>query len=637
MDNVTIGLALAAGALSFISPCVLPLVPAYIGYMGGRLTHDISRQRTAGARVSLALRLRLLLHGIAFVLGFTLVFVLVGLFTTALSSLAGRHVSAFTEILGRVGGLVIIFFGLQFAGLAPRLFAWLRKKGQAGILDNAGFSLGFALLASATLYWAFLEEFAVALPLVAALLVALVVKGAFSQPATFWRGLLDRLESMLYADTRADIAGGGRGGLLGSAFMGMVFSAGWTPCIGPLLGTILTLAAASGASSGDIAQGMLLLTAYSIGLGIPFIITALLMNSAQGLLRRLQRQMGKIEVFSGALLIAIGILVASGQLQRLSQTFSRGEFADFSFRVEECGVGFFEGRLGISHVGACLGGSLVPVAINQSASGLFTRDMPLREYLFHGEAGRVIDIETRGVKEEMPDFELILYGPGDLELARASGSEGLEADGRLYPLAGFALEVDGVYRAVLRGAGENETARFRLKIRDAAAIEIPPAAPADAMTSFADIAADLPPAIGLAVGNRAPEFSLETLDDQVVTLSDLRGRLALLNFWGTWCGPCRREMPEFEKAYQEFGSRGFEILAIAYNDTEAAMEDFRDEFDLSFALALDQSGEINDAYAIQTRPSSYLLDGDGVILARHFGLMTEPQLAAMLQRAFAQT
>ena len=336
MDNVTIGLALVAGLLSFISPCVLPLVPAYIGYMGGRLTHNVSRQSSAAgsvAPVSLALRLQMLLHGIAFVLGFTIVFVLIGLFTTALSSLAGQHVSAFTEILGRVGGLVIIFFGFQFMGLMPRLFSWLRKKGQAGILDSILFSIVFAIFASGLIYWALLEQITAALPLIGALVIALFVKGAFSEPAKFWHGTLDRLESILYSDTRADIGGSGREGLLGSTFMGMVFSAGWTPCIGPLLGTILTVAAASGATSGDIAQGMLLLSAYSIGLGIPFVITALLMNSAQGLLRRLQRHMHKIELLSGSLLIAIGILVASGQLQSLSQTFSRGEFADFTFRV----------------------------------------------------------------------------------------------------------------------------------------------------------------------------------------------------------------------------------------------------------------------------------------------------------------
>ncbi|MCY3834082.1 MAG: redoxin domain-containing protein [Chloroflexi bacterium] len=654
MENVTIGLALVAGILSFISPCVLPLVPAYIGYMGGRLTHNVSRQSAAGtpAATSWSLRAQMLLHGIAFVLGFTIVFVLIGLFTTALSSLAGQHVSTFTEMLGRVGGFVIIFFGFQFMGVMPRFFAWLRRKEQASILDNMLFSLGFAVLASALIYWGVLKQAAVALPLIAALLAALFVKGAFTQPAAFWHRLLERLESLLYSDTRGDIGGSEREGLLGSTFMGMVFSAGWTPCIGPLLGTILTVAAASGATSGDIAQGMLLLSAYSIGLGIPFVITALLMNGAQGILRRLQRHMHKIELLSGTLLIGIGLLVASGQLQSLSQTFSRGEFADFTFRVEECGVGYFEGELRLSHLGACLGGSLLPVAINQSASGHFAPATPEQQYLFHAEAGRTIDFEARALNEALPDFEFALFGPDDVELARTTGSASLEADGRLYPLVGFRPAEDGLYRAVLRNEDLAEPARFRVKVRDAEKIEAAPspqspaeaasttekdaAAADDSMNSFADIAADLEPALGLAVGNRAPAFVVETLDRASVKLADLRGRITLLNFWGTWCGPCRREMPEFQKAYEEWNARGFEILAIAYNDSEAAMADFRAEFGLSFPLALDKSGEINDAYGIQTRPSSYLVDQDGVILARHFGIMTELQLSELLMDAFAR-
>ena len=91
MENVTFGLALVAGLLSFISPCVLPLVPAYIGYMGGRLTHNVARQTSAGGTttVGVAMRLQMLLHGLAFVLGFTVVFVLIGFLTTALASIAG--------------------------------------------------------------------------------------------------------------------------------------------------------------------------------------------------------------------------------------------------------------------------------------------------------------------------------------------------------------------------------------------------------------------------------------------------------------------------------------------------------------------------------------------------------------------
>ncbi len=650
MDNVTIGLALAAGILSFISPCVLPLVPAYIGYMSGRLTHNVSQQMTSGASSSagLAMRLQMLLHGIAFVAGFTLVFVLIGLFTTALSSIAGRHVGAFTEIIGRVGGLVIIFFGLQFMGLAPQFFAWLRKKGQAGILDNVLLSLGFVVVAGGVFYWGFLGQALVALPLTAGLALAMFLNGAFTQPAVFWNRLLEWLEGALYADTRGEIGSSGKEGLAGSAFMGMVFSAGWSPCIGPLLGTILTVAAATGASSGDIAQGMLLLSAYSVGLGIPFIITALLLNSAQGALRKLQRHLNKIKLASGALLIVIGVLVASGRLQSLSQTFSQGEFADFTFRVEECGVGFFEGALALQHVGPCMSGALIPVAINQSASGRFTAEVSALEYLFHAEAGDVIDVEVRSINEEAPAFELSVYNPADSEIARGSKAESATLDGRYYPVQALELESAGLYRVVIRQVSANGAARFRIKARDAEPLIAGAAATSaedegealslvgNLINSLTDIAGDLEPAIGLAEGNRAPDFSLTTLESENIALSNLKDQVVLLNFWGTWCGPCRREMPEFQKSYDEWRGAGFEILAIAYNDSEAAMRDFRDEFGLSFALALDESGEINDSYAIQTRPSSFLIGKGGIILARHFGIMTEDQLGEMLTAAFAE-
>ena len=654
MENVTVGLAVTAGFLSFISPCVLPLVPAYIGYMGGRMTHNISRQTAAGALTSssLGLRLHLLLHGLAFVLGFTLVFVLIGLLTTAFASIAGQYVSTFTESIGRIGGLVIIFFGLQFMGFLRRFFQWLRQKEQARLLDSIPLGIGFAAAASLLIHWGFVEQIIITLPLTAALILAMYINKAFTQPAVFWNRLLNRMELLLYADTRGNIAPDGREGLLGSAFMGMVFSAGWTPCIGPLLGTILTVAA----TTGNVVQGMLMLTAYSIGLGIPFVITALLMNSAQGMLRRLQRHMHKIELFSGTLLIVIGILVASGQLQSLSQTFSQGEFADFTFRVEECGVGYFEGRLELSHLGSCLNGSLIPVAINQSASGNFSSDMTEQQYLFHAEAGQIIDFEVRSVADTIVDFNMVLFSPASDELAAGSKSDSIISKGKYYPLAAYTLDRDGLYRIAVTRASGNENANFRVKVRDAEPIdtaadtenspaasdnvaqidEALPALADSAFNSIIDIAANLEAAVGLTEGSRAPDFTVMTVDGESVTLAELRGKIVLLNFWGTWCGPCRREMPEFQRAYDSFQTDGFEILAVAFNDTFEAIASFRDEFGLTFPLALDETGAVNDAYGIQTRPSSFLLDRDGLILTRHFGLITESQLQEMLNQAIPE-
>ena len=645
MEEVSVSLAIAAGLLSFVSPCVLPLAPAYIGYMGGRVTRDFARQSSSGAPAErIKSRVQMLLHGLAFVAGFTAVFVLIGFLTTALASIAGGFVGALTETIGRLGGLIIILFGLQFMGVLPRLFRWLRGKGRANLLDSPLFGAAAATVGCGVIYWGFAEEASIALPLCALLVLMMAAGGAFTQPARFWSRALDRAELLFFADTRGDIGGAGRGGLLGSALMGVVFSAGWTPCIGPLLGAILTLAATSGASGGDIATGMLLLTAYSIGLGIPFVLTALLLDSARGLLRRLQRHMRAIERFSGALLIVIGLLVASGRLQSFSQTFSRGDFADFTFRMEECGLGYLEGTLGISHVRDCLEGSLLPVSLGQSVSAVISPDIDAAQIVFAASAGDSIDLELRGISDGVLDIHATLFAPDETTLAWGDTADSLAADGKLYPLVAVDLAHDGLYRVLLTAEDVAAVYRFRARARRAEPIttQAPVESTADSLTSLADglvsdlaaIVADLGPAVGLAEGQRAPDFEIASVDGEALQLSQLRGKVVLLNFWGTWCGPCRREMPEFQKFYADWREAGFEIVAVAWNDSEDAIRDFRDEYGLTFPLALDKSGDINERYAVQTRPSSYIIDRDGIIHARHFGIMTEPQLRTLFRELF---
>ena len=129
MEDVTLGLAFIAGLLSFVSPCCLPLVPAYIGYLGGRATQNIALETGSVQKTSKAAsRANMLLHGLAFVLGFTFVFVTIGLMTTAFVSYLGSSVSVLTEIIGRVGGMIIIFFGLHIMGALRRLFKRVSKN-----------------------------------------------------------------------------------------------------------------------------------------------------------------------------------------------------------------------------------------------------------------------------------------------------------------------------------------------------------------------------------------------------------------------------------------------------------------------------------------------------------------------------
>jgi peroxiredoxin len=139
--------------------------------------------------------------------------------------------------------------------------------------------------------------------------------------------------------------------------------------------------------------------------------------------------------------------------------------------------------------------------------------------------------------------------------------------------------------------------------------------------------------IGLAPGQIAPDFTTITVDGEAVSLADLRGSTVLLNFWATWCGPCRLEMPEFQRAYAQFAPRGFVVLAVNNSETADQITDFRAAFNLDFPLALDQAGEIQRQYAVFSYPSTWLLDPEGRILNRHFGPLTVDQIGDLLAQA----
>lgn len=529
-DNLTLGLAFIAGLVSFISPCVLPLVPAYIGYMGGRVTNTVSAQMTGGgqlaARPALSARFTTVMHGLAFVAGFTFVFVAIGLFSTAfVQQVGGQNINLVTGIIGRIGGVVIIFFGLHFMGALSRMFAHLTANPR--LLENPLFSPALALAGAALILWGFTGTLlpsltttfvttagettsihwptVIALAALAAFLLWLVLGGAFTQSGAFWKRTLNTLEQALYTDTRRQMTASGSQGLSGSAIMGVVFSAGWTPCIGPVYGAVLTLAA----NTGDVVRAGPMLAAYSLGLGIPFLLTALLLDSAQGALRRIQRHMHRIELASGILLIVIGLMVASGTLQTLSQYLST-EFAEVSIQVEQSVIGALTGE---------------------------------------------------NEHEEAPPAP--------------SGDEG--------------------------------------------------ASSAPALGSIAAAAAGMP-AIGTSTGSLAPAFTTLTDTGSAISLADLRGQVVLLNFWATWCGPCRVEMPEFEAAYQAHRDDGFIVLAVNNQETVEDVAGFREESGITFPLAMDERGDIQELYGIKGYPSTFLINQDGIIIAQFFGPMTARQI-----------
>lgn len=235
-SEVTIGLALLAGLASFLSPCVLALVPAYVGYLGGV---SISPEGVVARN-----RWTTFAHGLAFVLGFSLVFVLLG----AAASLAGALLYDFRTWLARIGGLVVILFGLHTMGV---------------------------------IHIPFLDY-----------------------------------------DTRRQVAPDRRFGYLSSVMMGVFFSAGWAPCVGPVLGAVLTLALSSAA----LGQGVLMLTAYSIGLAIPFLLAALGVGRVAELMRRHANTVRYASFVTGALMVVVGVMLLTGTLERLARF---GFFVDF--------------------------------------------------------------------------------------------------------------------------------------------------------------------------------------------------------------------------------------------------------------------------------------------------------------------
>jgi cytochrome c-type biogenesis protein len=216
--------AFLAGLLSFLSPCVLPLVPSYIGFLTGMTIEEMGDRRRWA-----------LWHAVMFVLGFSLVFIALGVTATALGATLAYH----KALIAKIGGVLIIIFGIYATGIF-RIAAFERER----------------------------------------------------------RVYLDRKPV----------------GFLGSGLVGMAFAAGWTPCLGPILGGILTMAG----TSGDISQGVFLLAAYSAGLAVPFLIAAVALDRFREWFTKFRRWLPWVQRASGVLLIIVGVLLVTGEFTRLA-------------------------------------------------------------------------------------------------------------------------------------------------------------------------------------------------------------------------------------------------------------------------------------------------------------------------------
>lgn len=158
-----------------------------------------------------------------------------------------------------------------------------------------------------------------------------------------------------------------------------------------------------------------------------------------------------------------------------------------------------------------------------------------------------------------------------------------------------------------------------------------PGAEAQTMPSAATSASsEMQSSAIVGVGEEAPEFELFDLEGEPVRLSDHRDHVVLVNFWATWCGPCRIEMPAIQERYERYRDAGLTVLAVDFDESAEAVRAFGDELGLTFPLLLDPGGVIQRRYRILGYPTSVFIDGGGVIRAVHIGLMNEKQLDGYL-------
>jgi len=231
MMEITFFGAFVAGLLSFVSPCVLPLIPAYISFLGGASLGQLTEE----GGVDSATQRRVFYSAFAFVLGFSTIFISLGATATALSTLIAQH----SLLLSQIAGTILVIFGLHYMGV---------------------FRIGFL-----------------------------------------------NFEKRFHLENKP-------AGLIGSYILGLAFAFGWTPCVGPILASVL-MVAASGVST---SYGVLLLTVYAAGLGIPFLIAAFAVKPFMAFISRFKKQMRKIEITISVLLIITGIAIFTGNLAEVA-------------------------------------------------------------------------------------------------------------------------------------------------------------------------------------------------------------------------------------------------------------------------------------------------------------------------------
>ncbi len=405
---------LLEGLITFISPCVLPMIPVYVLYFAGSAEGKQAR--------------RTLLRALCFVLGFTALFVLLGVFAGSLGGLLVRHQRAVNVVCG----LIMIAFGLHYAGVL-----------RIGLLDR-----------------------------------------------TMKPGV--RVEPKGYASC---------------ALLGAVFAVGWTPCTGPLLGSAMMLAA----TKGSTLAGAALLACYSLGLGIPFVLCALLIDRVKGAFDWIKRHYTAINRVCGVFLVLVGVMMITGLYSSLSRMLQS--------------AGQPDGRQ-----------TTLGVTIEETAAPETT-------------AAPEINEEPTAVPEATPE----VAGP------------------------------------VMR--------------------------------------------------NMAADFTCYDAEGNPVTLREMRGKPVVVNFFASWCSPCRMEMPYFEQCYLQYGEQvTFMMVNLCAfgNDTKENGQKMVEAGGWTFPVYFDTDGEAATNYAIRSMPTTIFVSADGQLKGRHTGMMDLDTLEQTIEGMLAE-
>jgi cytochrome c-type biogenesis protein len=518
-NDVSLAGAFLAGLVSFLSPCVLPLVPGYISMLSG-----IGMEQLRKGEVP---RSGLFSSALAFVAGLSLVFISFG----ASASAVGHFLLQNRTLLAPIAGAFIIVFGLHLLSLLVKL------SFRNGIILGVVFVIiGIVLLLRQATLFAGLR---------AIHFFSLSLVGFLGPSLTRW---LNR-DVRLHSDVKQP-------GIWSGFLLGFAFAFGWTPCIGPILATVLTIAAASD----KIGRGVILLAFYSAGLSIPFLMTALGIGRFMVFYKNFRKYLHAVEVFSGALLLFIGGLVF---LNRLTWLTGKLDFLNALVRYLE--------RLTTTGFG--------PVVIWISIS--------------------------------------LLVAIFALRYLAKNWSSVSSPNGRK-----TALIVATVIVLIIG-----------THFVDKATVSQPKAA-----TVSAGAQSDDPDAHTPAV---APDLTLKDLDGKDVSLASFRGKVVLVNFWATWCDPCRVEIPWLIDMQGKYSPKGFTVLGIAMDEEgkkEVAPFVAKERFDvngqklpMSYPIVLGNEEAADKFGGLFGYPTSVLISRDGKVIKRITGLISYEEISKAIE------